>query len=152
MLLRPITTISNADGFDSKKMESLNGLILTARNRWKDKAIQGSIDSSAVTLGFKKVNGALTSGRPYLNNHIISCHAYLKGNSIPEKRWQELIECNSDIKAFTISGSASEENIIDLDIINYVIFKSEGNKIYCSRLQSCSYTFEVLITILEEDA
>lgn len=150
MLLRPITTISNADGFDSKKMEALNGLIITARNRWSEKATQSSISSSTVKLGFTKVNGAVTAGRPYLNNHVISCHAYINGNSIPEKRWQEIIECTQEIVAFTLSGSASEQSETSLDISNYIMFKFEGNKIYAMKLQDCVYTFEVVITVLVE--
>lgn len=150
MLLRPITTISNADGFDSKKMEALNGLIITARNRWSEKATQSSISSSTVKLGFTKVNGAVTAGRPYLNNHIISCHAYINGNSIPEKRWQEIIECTQEIVAFTLSGSASEQSETSLDISNYIMFKFEGNKIYAMKLQDCAYTFETVITVLVE--
>lgn len=150
MLLRPITTISNADGFDSKKMDALNGLIITARNRWMEKVVQSSISSDTVKLGFTQVNGAVTAGRPYLNDHIISCHAYINGNSIPEKRWQEIIECTSNIVAFTLSGSASEQSETSLDVSNYLMFKFEGNKIYAMKLQDCAYTFETVITVVVE--
>lgn len=146
MTIPPVITISNADGYNSKKQNALNDLIITERNRWTSKVShRNSSNNENIYKSTGDVNNTLFLDVNYENDNIIFLHGWINTKNLRKDDWTKIVSFDKEISAAYLSGTASSLYTQENDAGTLIAMKTEGETIYLIPFFNNEYLIEVTI-------
>lgn len=144
-----ITLLNNSDGFSDKQMKTLNSVLITEKNRLKNRTKQIELPLK-VSSSIKDASGVVSGSQSYQYCGYLFQVFYLDAGSLILRKKTKLFTLNGNVKVGKIIGNSSLPAIQTDEAGVFLEFEFEKDTVYVTKIFNTTKQFKLVLTAIME--